>query len=233
MKPVKTYELVKDFQDENQTKLWKLSEPWKNEEYLVSKYSKYTRDSRKFQLFVPRYLGKINLADDFTDPYKTIQLVTRGTSVTNAFERLEYFELPKLKAPKQEDTDILLKDLGFSIAPVKPHTWGIRETGTFKNPVSYHTLLVTLNGKTTTIEYSQGIGIKTLPSLSSVIYCLVSDYTCTDYCDSIDDFANEFGYDSVSECLRVWNAIHEQKGKLASIGFEDVLEQVQEILQDY
>ena len=198
MEQVKTYTLVKDFEDEKQTKLWKLSEPWKGEEYLVSKYSRHTKDSRKFEILVPKYFGKINLNDDFTDPYKTIQLVTRGTSVTSAFERLEYFELPELKAPKQEDTDILLKDLGFSIAPVEPHTWGINRTRDYAIPTSHHNLLVTLNGKSITIPFSQGIGIKDAPSLSSVVYSLLMDYTCTDYCDSIHDFANKFGYTSVS-----------------------------------
>lgn len=72
--------------------------------------------------------------------------------------------------------------------------------------------------------------VPTVPTVTDVMYCLVSDAQCAEYGD-FDDFCDNLGYDNDSrEAERIYNACRDTFFKLRSM-FN--LEQLSELFQDY
>ena len=87
------------------------------------------------------------------------------------------------------------------------------------------------NGETYTTHYTDsamayrnGEGI----DFKQVMECLLLDKSAYDNCRDIDDFQAEFGYEKVSECLKVYNGCKETSEALDRIFTEEELEQLQE-----
>ena len=66
-----------------------------------------------------------------------------------------------------------------------------------------------------------------------VIYCLLSDMNCFDSCIDIDDFANEFGYNKISELLNAYNGCKKTSEAMHEIFTDIELEQLQKEFEDY
>lgn len=75
-------------------------------------------------------------------------------------------------------------------------------------------------------------GKLTPPKLESVMYCLLSDYSCAVNADSFKDFCAEFGYDVDSRAaLKTYKQLQANAVKVAGLGLD--LEALQEAFSDY
>lgn len=212
---MKTAKLLKE---QNNKTIWELSEPYKRFKQVVVTVDKLT---------------EVNLAytssRGVTVPCVFVVRYSNYVTPEMALEKMGYHVLPELTNPNIEDIDVKLSDLGFVLSAIEPHKWEM-ENGI---PRSKHALRVCLNGESMLVVFSQGKTVKDLPSLARVVYSLLRDYTALEHVSDIDEFFREYGYDSVTECLHVWDNLHRQKERLVRIGFGEVVEKVEEILQDF
>ena len=70
-------------------------------------------------------------------------------------------------------------------------------------------------------------------NFKDVMYGLLNDKSAYDNCTDIDDFANEFGYEKVSECIKAYKGCEETSKGLDKLFTEEELEQLREEFQDY
>jgi hypothetical protein len=70
------------------------------------------------------------------------------------------------------------------------------------------------------------------PSLSDVVYALLSDSQCVMHGQSFDDFCDEFGYDSDSRgAKKIYKGCIKQWGKYVKLGLD--MEDLEDLFADY
>lgn len=92
------------------------------------------------------------------------------------------------------------------------------------------------NGQMESFDYSWGKGLKGDPRKEDLIASLLSDWDCINQCgiseydnglsydNKIEDFANEFGYDSYGKASETVNEIRENIEKLCRLFTEEELD---------
>ena len=65
------------------------------------------------------------------------------------------------------------------------------------------------------------------------LYALINDSQAYSSCRDIDDFASEFGYEKVSECIRAYNGCKEQYEKYNKLFNSKEQEELENLLADY
>ncbi|RLI66739.1 MAG: hypothetical protein DRO67_00665 [Candidatus Asgardarchaeum californiense] len=103
----------------------------------------------------------------------------------------------------------------------------------FSNQQRRFRIWITTDKGKRTFPFFQGSAHNEDPTLSDVLYCLVSDYNTLDYISNPVELMNELGYDSRKEAVRTFKALEEEKEKLDFLGFGDEIEKLSEIFQDY
>lgn len=82
--------------------------------------------------------------------------------------------------------------------------------------------------------YYTGSGITRIPSAADVISCISGDYATMGNYDNIDEFAQDFEGDSISETIRTYRAMVKQSRAYARLmGGANAIEEVDRIVQDY
>lgn len=95
-------------------------------------------------------------------------------------------------------------------------------------------IIVISDGKayfTTEFNNSRANGEKQLAA-EDVLGCIVSDAMSYEYSKDIDDFYNEFGYSSISEALKVYDACKRTATALQAMFPGNKLEKVSELLNE-
>lgn len=65
-------------------------------------------------------------------------------------------------------------------------------------------------------SFFQGMGITESPTLSGVLECLTSDYQTVKN-TTLEDFANDMGYEDIDEATRIYNSVLRQNDRLEKI----------------
>ena len=65
------------------------------------------------------------------------------------------------------------------------------------------------------------------------MYCILSDMSCFETCEDIDDFQANFGYEKASELLKAYNGCKETSEALHRIFTDEELEELQKEFEDY
>lgn len=66
-----------------------------------------------------------------------------------------------------------------------------------------------------------------------IIYCLLRDAESFEFCQDIDDFSREFGYDKVSDCLKAFNGCKRTYKAFKRMFSDEELEELKNIFEDY
>lgn len=86
-------------------------------------------------------------------------------------------------------------------------------------------------------NYFEGLGHDTLDKnnkydkIINALHCLLLDADTINFFKSIDDFANEFGYTSISQTIKVFNACKEINDKLGQLFTKQELHELRENIQ--
>ena len=102
-----------------------------------------------------------------------------------------------------------------------------------KQPMYHYTL--TIND--TTFNYFEGLGHEPMTEenkhdkIINALHCLLLDADTMNFFKSIDDFANEFGYTSISQTIKVFNACKEINDKLGQLFTKQELHELRENIQ--
>lgn len=89
----------------------------------------------------------------------------------------------------------------------------------------------------TTFDYGEGLGHEPMTEknkhdkIISALYCVLSDADTMNFFKSIDDFANEFGYTSISQTIKVFYSCQETNEKLNKIFTKQELHELRENIQ--
>lgn len=81
---------------------------------------------------------------------------------------------------------------------------------------------LTYQGRSMTVDYWMGRGIKHDPTVTEVLDCLLSDASSFDNARDFDDWASEFGYDTedpavLKQAKKTYNAIRKQAERLKTL----------------
>ena len=72
-------------------------------------------------------------------------------------------------------------------------------------------------------NYFEGLGLEELTAenkeekITSALACIVREYSCLDYCNSVDSFASEYGYEDLEQAEEIFNQILENNAKLEKV----------------
>lgn len=101
-----------------------------------------------------------------------------------------------------------------------------------RSTAHYKVKLRTEHGSAT-FPFFQGSGIKEEPTLTAVLYCLLSDARSGDM--DLIDFMSEFGYDieQRKEASSILTACKKNREKLKRLGILAFEEELNDIFQDY
>lgn len=89
----------------------------------------------------------------------------------------------------------------------------------------------------TTFDYGEGLGHEPMTEenkhdkIINALYCVLSDADTMNFFKSIDDFANEFGYTSISQTIKVFYSCQETNEKLNKIFTKQELHELRENIQ--
>ena len=95
----------------------------------------------------------------------------------------------------------------------------------------YHTryeVCLSYRGKTLITDYQ--CNNRTKPTKENVLSCLLSDTMSYDDYTDIDDFQSSFGYEKVSECLKVYNGCKESSKRMHALFTEKELEELNSLI---
>lgn len=79
------------------------------------------------------------------------------------------------------------------------------------------TLTSNVTGKSETVKYRMGSGLKNDPELEDVLDSLRLDASSFENADSAADFKAEFGYATIGQALQVWKACEANAKKLKTL----------------
>lgn len=89
----------------------------------------------------------------------------------------------------------------------------------------------------TTFNYSEGLGYEPMTEenkgekIVNALHCVLLDADTMNFFKSIDDFANEFGYTSISETLKVFYSCQETNEKLSKLFTKQELQELRDNIQ--
>lgn len=89
----------------------------------------------------------------------------------------------------------------------------------------------------TTFEYSEGLGHEPITEqnkkekIINALHCVLLDGDTMNFFKSIDDFANEFGYTSISQAIRVFYLCQETHEKLKHLFTQEELQELKDNIQ--
>ena len=112
-----------------------------------------------------------------------------------------------------KDLPALLEELGVTLKirhkahPNHATAWQLK-MNSYRVTLSYE-------GRTYSLYYYQGTGIKRDPSVSDVIYCLSSDLSILNSCDTLKCFGECFGWNS--ETADTYRAIKRQSARYSKL----------------
>lgn len=66
-----------------------------------------------------------------------------------------------------------------------------------------------------------------------IVYCLLRDAEAFEYCQDIDDFQKEFGYDKVSDCIKAFEGCKKTYEEFQTMFDDEELEELKTIFEDY
>ena len=108
--------------------------------------------------------------------------------------------------------------IGFEQRSVESRPDGLMgdETiGRYRVRMSHYRCRIKCGRKSFGLYFSQGEGVKGVPTLAGVLDCLASDAASYENAKDFEDFAAEFGYDSDSRSAeRIYRAIRRQAEQL-------------------
>ena len=83
-------------------------------------------------------------------------------------------------------------------------------------------------GKTLITDYQCNKRVE--PTKEDVLSCLLLDTISYDSCNDIDDFQSSFGYEKVSECIKVYNGCKKSSERMHEMFSEDELEELNSLI---
>lgn len=89
----------------------------------------------------------------------------------------------------------------------------------------------------TTFNYSEGLGHEPMTEenkgekLVNALHCVLLDADTMNFFKSIDDFANEFGYTSISQAIKTFYLCQETHDKLSKLFSSQEIQELRENIQ--
>jgi len=129
-----------------------------------------------------------------------------------------------------QDLPALLNELGITLKirhrshPNKVNEWQAK-ANCYRVTLSYE-------GRTYSLYYYQGTGIKEDPSVSDVIACLSNDFTILSECETLKCFGDCMGWNS--ETANTYRAVKRQSARYSKlIGHPVTLQKIGDLANEY
>lgn len=106
------------------------------------------------------------------------------------------------------------------------------QQNTFSKMHTRFNITLSYNQQSITFDYQCNTTM-TEPTKKDCLYCLLMDSSSYEYCENIDDFASEFGYEKVSECIEAFNGCKKNYQKLHKLFNNDEIEVLRCLFNDY